>query len=301
MRRFPLIKWSCYLGCAVVLAVLAAGLGALVWQALPVFSAGGTKFPFGTEWYYRDGEFGAMAMIYGTLVVGGVALALAVPVGIGTAVFLSEYLPKSLRLPVKSTVEMLAGVPSVVYGLLGVMFLREWMAVTLAPWDPLSGDSLMTAGVLLGVMVLPTVATLADDALRAVPSAQRAAARGLGLTRAEAVLHVVLPQAAPALVAAVLLGLGRALGETVAVFLVVGRMDNHLPSNPFSMTAWAEAGQTLTSKLGGQETHIAYGDPLHWGAMMGLALLLLLLVGVCLAAAAVMRRLAPRHNQGGAA
>lgn len=140
-------------------------------------------------------------------------------------------------------------------------------------------------------MVLPTVMTLSDDALRGVPTAQRLAARGLGLTRAEAALSVGLAQAWRGMLAALLLALGRALGETIAVFLVVGRMDNALPENLISLCPLIEVGQTLTSKLGGSETNIAYGDPLHWAAMVGLGLFLLVIVaGVTLLGARLMRR-----------
>jgi phosphate transport system permease protein len=120
--------------------------------------------------------------------------------------------------------------------------------------------------------------TLADDALQGVPGSQRRAARALGLTRAETTVSVVLPQAWGGLVAALLLGLGRALGETIAVFLVVGRQDNQWPEKLLSLRPLAEPGQTLTSKLGGSETFLAFGDPLHWAAMMGLAVVLLGLV-----------------------
>src|SRR5947208_1585453 len=133
----------------------------------------------------------------------------------------------------------------------------------------------LTAGLWLAVMVLPTIMTLADDALRGVPAQQRLAARGLGLTRAQTVLSVVLPQARRGLVAAVLLGLGRALGETIAVFLVVGRQDNQWPEKLLSLRPLIAPGQTLTSKLGGSETFIAYADSLHWGAIVGLAIVLL--------------------------
>ena len=144
----------------------------------------------------------------------------------------------------------------------------------------MSGDSLLTAGLLLAVMVLPTIMTLSDDALRSVPAQQRLAARGLGLTHAQVVLSVALPQARRGLVAAVLLGLGRALGETIAVFLVVGRQDNQWPANVFSLRPLINAGQTITSKLGGAETNIAYGSTLHWAAIVGLGLLLMVAVAV---------------------
>jgi len=298
-RRFRprWITWSCWTGTALTLGALLTATGLLVGQTLPVLRHSGFGFFTGDDWYYPDAIFGALPMIYGTTVVAAIALGLAIPLGIGSAVFTSEYLPPPARFQVKTAIELLAGVPSVVYGLIGVLFLREWVYHALAPFDPLSGDSLLTGGLLLAVMILPTVATLSEDALRSVPARQRAAARGLGLTRAETVLRVVLPQSLPGLLAAALLGLGRALGETVAVFLVVGRQDNQLPAHPFSLEAWISPGQTLTSKLGGPETHLAYGDPLHWSAMTGLALLLLLLTGFCVAAAWGAQHLFARRNR----
>ncbi|GAB4176031.1 MAG: hypothetical protein Fur0032_15890 [Terrimicrobiaceae bacterium] len=292
------ILWSCAFGVAVTLATLLVALLLLLWQSLPVFSRSGANLLTGTEWYYPEKVFGALSMIYGTVVVSSIALTLAVPVASGAAIFSTEYLPPRLSVLVKSGIELLAGVPSVVYGLIGVLYLREWVYRGLTPLDPISGDSLFTAGLLLAVMILPTITTLCGDALRSVPASQRAAARSLGLTHAEAVLHAAIPQAAPGILAASLLGLGRALGETVAVFLVVGRQDNQLPGNPFSLTAWISPGQTLASKLGGPETHIAYGDPLHWSAMMGLALLLLMLVGICLATAWGVEQMMKRKAAG---
>ncbi len=234
-------------------------------------------------------------MIYGTVVAALAAILLAAPLGIGAAIFGSEYLPQRLRLALKIAVEMLAGIPSVVYGLLGILVLRDWVYKALEAFDPLSGDTLLTAGLLLAVMILPTIMTLSDDALRSVPSSQRLAARGLGLTQTEAVLSVALPQAFPGLLAAVLLALGRALGEMIAVFLVVGRQDNQWPTSFLSLRPLAEAGQTLTSKLGGAETSIAYGNPLHWGAMMGLGLLLLGLVLSVTLAAVWLKNLSHKH------
>lgn len=227
-------------------------------------------------------------MIYGTMAVAAVAVLFAAPLGIGAAICSAEIVPPRLRLGVKIVVELLAGIPSVVYGLLGILFLRNWVYHALEPFDPLTGDSLLTAGLLLGIMVLPTVMTLCDDSLRAVPQSQRLAARGLGLTRSETIVSVVIPRAARGIAAAVLLGLGRAVGETIAVFLVVGRQDNQWPPFLPSPRPLIEPGQTLTSKIGSAETHIAYGDPLHWGAICGLALLVLLIVTGIVAAASRM-------------
>lgn len=288
------IEWTRWasLGAAVLAALAFAAMVALfAAQSLPVWGHSGAGFLSGTEWFFRAQRFGAASMIYGTLVVSALALALAAPLGLGAAVFTAEVVPVRARVAVKSAIELLAGIPSVVYGLLGVLVLRQWMMPVLAPLEPLSGDTLATAGVLLAVMILPTVVTLADDALRGVPASQRQAARALGLNRGEQILRVSLPQAWPGLLAALLLGLGRALGETIAVFLVVGRQDNQWPARLFSLQPLAEAGQTLTSKLGGSETHIAYGDPLHWAAMLGLALVLLVLVAGVTAAGVGLARL----------
>lgn len=261
---------------AVALGFVALLVGVFAWQSLPVWPHEGAGYLAGAKWFFRQKEFGALPMIYGSVVVATVALVLAAPLGFGAAIFTAEYLPRRSRLAMKALIELLAGVPSVIYGLLGILLLRDWIYEA---FDPLSGDTLLTAGVLLGVMVLPTIVTLSDDALRAVPAAQRRAARALGLSRAETILSISLPQARRGLGSALLLGVGRALGETIAVFLVVGRQDNNLPAHWFSLGPLLEAGQTLTSKLGSSETNIAYGDPLHWAAIVGLGLILLVLTG----------------------
>jgi len=271
--------WS-WIFSGVAMAALALLLVIFIWQSVPVWQHEGWNYLAGKKWFFRQQEFGALPMIYGSIVVSVVALALAAPLGMGAAIFIAEYLSRTPRLAVKVVMELLAGVPSVVYGLLGILLLRDWIYDLFAPFDLLSGDTLLTAGVLLAVMILPTVVTFSDDALRGVPAAQRRAARALGLTRAETILHIALPQAGRGLGAALLLALGRALGETIAVFLVVGRQDNNLPAHWFSLRPLLESGQTLTSKLGSSETNISYGDPLHWAAIVGLGLILLVLTGV---------------------
>lgn len=286
MRRPDAVRAFSLAGSAVAAGSLLLVAGFLVAGSLPVLWKEGWDFLLEGRWSFRRESFGAAAMLYGTAVVSFVALLLAAPVGLGAALFSSEICPPRFRVAVKTLVELLAGVPSVVYGLLGVLVLRTFLFDLFEKlgFEPVSGDSLLTAGVLLAIMVLPTVATLADDALQSVPARVRDAARGLGLTRAETALSVVVPQALPGLVGALLLALGRALGETIAVFLVVGRADNRLPESFASLRPFIEAGQTLTSKLGGAETAIAVGNPLHTGALLGLGLVLmttvLVLVGV---------------------
>jgi phosphate transport system permease protein len=263
----------------VALGALLLLVGTFAWQSGPVWQHAGTGYVTGTKWFFRAKQFGALPMIYGSLAVSAIAVVLAAPVGLGASIFIAEYLPRRTRLMVKMLIELLAGIPSVIYGLIGILILREWVYTTFEKFELLSGDTLLTAGILLAVMILPTIVTLADDALRSVPGAQRRAARALGLNHAETVLAVSLPQARRGMVSAVLLSLGRAMGETIAVFLVVGRQDNNLPANWLSPRALLESGQTLTSKLGGAESTIAYKDPLHWGAIVGLALILLVITG----------------------
>jgi phosphate transport system permease protein len=284
--RFELTRWASTAFAALAAAtflgmlVLFAVESAAIWRSDPVGYLGGTS------WFFRVHRFGILPMVYGTLAVSAVALVAAVPLGLGAAVCTAELLPGRLRLAAKLLIELLAGIPSVVYGLLGILLLREPVARLLAPWDPISGDTLLTGGLLLGVMILPTVTTFADDALRGVPAAERLAGRALGLTQTEVITGICLRRAFPGLASAVLLGLGRALGETVAVFLVIGRQDNQWPESLLSFEPLTRAGQTLTSKLGGSEPFLAYGDPLHWAAIVGLAFVLFALVGLVSAAGA---------------
>jgi phosphate transport system permease protein len=278
------------------LLTLAAIVFLFGWQALPVGKSEGWGFVSGEKWFYRQDEYGSAPMIYGTLAVALVAMVVAVPIGIGSAIFCACFLPPRLRLAFKVAIELLAGVPSVVYGLLGILLLRDWVYEALERFDVLSGDSLLTAGLLLGVMILPTLITLADDALYQVPLSRRLAARGLGLTRAETIFHVSLPHAWRGLLAALLLALGRACGEMIAVFLVIGRQDNQWPEKLWSPRPLIEAGQTLSTKLGSSETNIAYGHESHWSAMVGVGLLLLLIVTTVTIIGSKIGLLGKRHE-----
>ena len=274
---------------ATVCVAAAAAVGYLLAGSLDALRREGLAFFTTARWSYRHGDFGAASMLFGSLAVAVIALLFAAPLATAAAVFISEMCTRRLRVILKIAVELLAGIPSVVYGLLGVVFLRDWMAAMYerAGIDFLSADTLLTAAVLLAIMVLPTIATLAEDALHGVPRPAREAGRGLGLTRAEVIVSVVFPRAVPGIIGAVLLGFGRAVGETIAVFLVVGRADNR----ELSMTALFDAGQTITSKLGGSETSIAIGDPLHSSAMLTLGLVLLVAVlGTTFAADALRSR-----------
>ena len=226
----------------------------------------------GTVWDPVGGVFGAASMVYGTVAVSALSLLIAVPLGWAAAVGLSEHVPPRLARPLRTGVELLAAVPSIVYGLVGIALVRPLVA---SVGDVPGGDSLLAAGLVLGVMVLPTVVAVSVDALAAVPAGVREAAAALGLTRSEVVRSAVLPLARPGLRAAVLLGLARALGETIAVFLVIGRADGRLPRPGHVLQSLFEPGQTLTTKLGGPEPVLAGAVGPHRAALSALALLLL--------------------------
>jgi len=209
-------------------------LALLVRSSWPSIQRFGLHFLWGSDWDPVAGTFGAAPMIFGTLASSLLALVIAVPLSLGVAIYLTEFAPKWLRQPVAFVVEMLAAIPSVVYGLWGIFvlipFLRNYVVPPLRAvlgWTPLFrgvfyGSSLLAAGIILAIMIVPYIAAVSREVLLAVPSAQREAALGMGATRWEAVWTAVLPYGRPGVIGATILGLGRALGETMAVTMVIG-------------------------------------------------------------------------------
>jgi len=207
-------------------------------QAMPAVRKFGFSFFTKTAWNPVEDQYAALPQIYGTLVTSTIALLIAVPIGLGVAIFLSEdYLPPKLKLVLVFLVELLAAIPSVVYGLWGIFVLipilrsfGQWVNAGFG-WVPFfstppSGPGMLPAGVILSIMILPTIAAISRDALISVPSDLRQAAVGLGATRWETILKVLVPAAFSGIVGAVMLALGRAIGETMAVTLVIGNSNN---------------------------------------------------------------------------
>lgn len=225
---------------------------------------------FSTKWAPYEGRFGILPMLYGTSVVTFIALVIAVPLGIITSVFLAEILPQRSRYAIKSVLELLAGIPSIIYGLIGVAFFSIWIQDL---FELQTGRTLLTAGVLLAIMILPTIITLTDDAFRSIPDKYREASNSLGLYGYETIKHTLLPIAKPSIIGAVLLALGRALGETMAVMLVIGSIDQI--SSPFFN--WLVPGQTVTSKLGREIAETAFGS-VHFSALIFMGFILLAIV-----------------------
>jgi phosphate transport system permease protein len=219
----------------------------------PTWSEWGFAFVTRTEWDPVRGEFGALPFIVGTLLTSLMALALALPISLGIAILLSEYAPRSLRDPLIFVVELLAAVPSVVFGLWGIFVLAPLVQRVLIPfiaWTPLGflpffgepgpGYNLFTASLILAIMIIPIMASLSREVLNAVPRDQKEGALALGATRWEAMRYVVLAYGRPGIFSAAVLGLGRALGETMATTMTIGNslgltFDFFQPGN--SMTA----------------------------------------------------------------
>jgi phosphate transport system permease protein len=222
-------------GSALTLPLLMLALVAeLVTSAWPSLARFRWAFLWTSTWDPVAEVYGAAPMIFGTVVSSLLALLLAVPLALGVAIFLTEFAPKWMRQPVAFLVELLAAIPSVVYGLWGIFvlipFLREHVAPPLKAvlgWTPFFqgafyGNSMLAGGIILAIMVVPYIAAVSREVLLAVPSSQREAALGLGATRWEAVWGAVLPYGRAGIIGACMLGLGRALGETMAVTMVIG-------------------------------------------------------------------------------
>jgi phosphate transport system permease protein len=221
-----------------VLIVLGATAFSMAWGGGLAFETFGWGFITSTDWDAVQGKFGALVPIYGTLVTSIIALIIAVPVSIGIALFLTEIAPRWSRGPIGIAVELLAAIPSIIYGMWGLFVFAPFIGVYVEPWltehigdwaiigplfqGPPIGIGMLTAGIVLGIMILPFIAAVARDVFAAVPAPLKESAVALGSTRWEVLTKVTLPYARSAVIGAIFLGLGRALGETMAVTFVLG-------------------------------------------------------------------------------
>jgi len=264
---------------SVLVLILVAAIG---WQLWANSSLSRDAFGFGfltsTRWDPAiDKAFGALPYIQGTVVTAAVALVLAVPIGIGTAIFLAELAPSWIAGPVGTLVELLAAVPSVIYGLWGLFVfvpaLVKPLGISLASnlgflpifTGPMLGPSRLAASMVLAIMVLPTITAISRDVLKAVPGAQREAAMALGATRWEMVWQVLIPYGKSGIFGAIVLGLGRALGETIAVTMVIG---NNLDLS----ASLLHPGYTMASIIANEFTEATY--PLYINALIEVGLVL---------------------------
>ena len=239
----------------------------------------GPGFLVHSKWDPVADVYGALPFIFGTFVSSAIALLIAVPLGVAAALFLTELAPFSIRQPIVTVIEMLAAVPSVIFGLWGVFVLVPWLRDNLFAWlkhtlgflplfqGPIYGVSMLAGGIIIAVMILPIVTSVSREILRSVPNLQREAAYGLGATRWEVIRIAVLSYARRGLFGAAILGLGRALGETMAVTMVIG-------NRPVISASLFAPGYTLASVIANEFTE-ATGD-LYPSSLFELAVVLLL-------------------------
>lgn len=244
-------------------------------QAIDRFGAG---FIVGSGWDPVAGHFGAWPAVFGTLLTSSLALLFAVPLALGVAIYLTEFAPMRIRRPVATMIELLAAIPSVVYGLWGIFvmipFLRTWVYPVLEarlgflPFfaGPVYGPSVLSASLILTVMIIPFIMSVSREVLLAVPPGQREAALALGATRWEAVSTVIVPYAKSGIMGAVILGLGRALGETMAVTMLIGNR------HEIAVSLFAP-GYSMAAVIANEFADAA-GGPLHESALIYLALIL---------------------------
>jgi phosphate transport system permease protein len=267
------------------LAWLTVGVLGLL-AALLVLNSGealgklGIDFLTGTTWDPIAGIYGALPFIVGTIASSFIAIVFATPIGLLTAIFLAELAPRRLAIPLTFTIELLAAIPSVVFGLWGVFVLGPFLSGTVERWivdslgwipifaGPPFGVGLFAAGVILTLMIVPTIVTISRDVITAVPDSQREAMLALGATRWETITKAVLPYARSGILGAVILGLGRALGETMAVTMVIGNRPR-LPSSVF------DSSQTIASQIATTFNEASIG--LQTSSLIALGLVLLVI------------------------
>jgi phosphate transport system permease protein len=255
----------------------------LLREGLPTLAEVEPSTLFGGRWYPIEGHFGVLPLLTGSLIVTLGATAIAVPFGIGTAIYISEIAPRWMREILKPLVELLGGLPSVVLGFLGMLVLSPWLRVLL---NLPTGLTALAGSVLLGGIAVPTVVSVAEDALDAVPRAYREAALALGATRWQTIWRVTLPAGRSGVLTAVMLGVGRAIGETMTVMMVTGNAPV-LALRPASLFAPV---RTMTATIAAEMGEVANGS-VHYHTLFFIGMLLFLVsLAVNIAAAAVVFR-----------
>jgi phosphate transport system permease protein len=274
----------------VMLLIVGAMILALAVKSLPSVRQFGFRFLTTSEWNPVTSQFGALAFIYGTIVSSLLALFISVPLSLGIAIFLVEQAPRRLAQPITFLVELLAAIPSVVYGLWGIFVLAPFLRVHVEPplqcwlgWlpffkGPITGIGLLTGGIILAIMVTPIISAVVRDVVAAVPSSQREAALALGATKWETT-RVVLVNGAPGIAGAIILGLGRAIGETMAVTMVIGNRA-HISASLF------EPSYTIASAIANEFTEAT--QDLYLSALVELGLILFLVTFVVNAIARIL-------------
>lgn len=294
IQDFIFHKVTLLFACSVLLVLLGI-LVSLMIGAWPAFKAFGPSFITNVEWDPVNDQYGALIAIVGTLSTSIIALLIAFPVSFGIALFLTEICPPWLRRPMGTAVELLAGVPSIIYGMWGLFVFAPLFADYVQPMlkatlgtlpvigvlfsGPMMGIGILTAGLILAVMIIPFISSVMRDVFEIVPAVLKESAYGLGCTRWEVVRKIVLPYTKTGVVGGVMLGLGRALGETMAVTFVIGN------ANSLSWSLFAP-GNSIASTLANEFAEAE--SPLHVSSLFALALILFAITFIVLSAAKIM-------------
>lgn len=293
----PLFRWLT-LGIAVfVLAIMVAICVALGLDSMPVFRKMGLGYFTSTQWNPVTGEFGIVPQVVGTLVTSLIAMIIGVPVSFGASVFVTQMAPRWLKRPVAQAIELLAGIPSIIYGMWGLFVLapvlsawvEPWLNDTLGAWPlvgalfsgPPLGIGVLPAGLILGIMVIPFISSVMIDVFDTVPPVQKESAYALGSTTWEVTWHVVLPYSRTAVLGAFMLGLGRALGETMAVTFIIGNANDLHASLLLP-------GNTISSVIANEFTEAT--SDVHLSALIAAGLVLFVITFIVLAIARLMLR-----------
>ena len=239
--------------------------GFIIYYSFPAIVKININFLTDKDWSPVHNEYNILPMLCGTFAVATIALLIAIPLGTFTALFISEIIPKKYHHLFKSLLELLAGIPSIVYGLVAVVFFSQWIKFF---FNLETGRVILTGGLVLSIMVLPMFITLVDDSLKQIPRQYHESALGIGLYPYQIFFKVLLPMSSEGIVQAILLSFGRAIGETMAVMLVIGSLDR--------FTSIFSAGQTFTSKLGREMGESVFGST-HFSSLIFFGLILLCL------------------------
>ena len=290
--RFHGVTWVASI---IVIAVFAGVLVSLGIGAMPAVKAFGLPFVYTEAWNPVTEKFGALASVYGTLITSFLAMFVAVPVGIGIAIFLTEICPRPLRRPIGIAIELLAGIPSIIYGIWGLFVFAPEFQQGPQPWlielfanipvlqdffaGPPYGIGIFTASMILSIMILPFISAVTRDVFETVPTTLKEAAYAMGCTTWEVMWRVVLPFARTGVVGGAMLALGRALGETMAVTFVIGNA-HHIHASLFS------PGTTISATIANEFTE-AVGD-LYLSSLIEMGLILFFITFVVLASAQLM-------------
>lgn len=286
-----LFAWAAKGAALVTLGLLLAIIGSLLVGAWPAISEYGLGFFTRTEWDPVQNQYGGLVMVYGTMMTSLIALIIAVPVSFGIALFLTELAPNWLKRPLGTAIELLAAVPSIVYGMWGLMVFGPVLATYVqmplqelfdgVPYlgalvsGPPVGIGILSAGIILAIMIIPFIASVMRDVFEVTPALLKESAYGLGATTWEVVWKVVLPYTKAGVLGGIMLGLGRALGETMAVTFVIGNM------NQLNSLSLFDAANSITSALANEFAEA--GEGLHQASLIYLGLALFFITFVVLA------------------